>query len=56
MYEYTDCINLTNYVMETEGKYDTVFISNILSDRQFSQSDSMLGMKAISSLLSVCIK
>ena len=36
---------VANYVMEIEGKDDTVFISIVLSDGQFSQSDSTSGMK-----------
>ena len=56
IYGYIDCMYVANYVMETEGKDDTVFISKILSDWQFSQSEGMLEMKAVSSLLSVCMK
>ena len=29
---YRDCMYVANYVMQTEGKDDTVFISKILLD------------------------
>ena len=29
---YIDCMYVANYVMQTEGKDDTVFISKILLD------------------------
>ena len=44
---YIDCMYVANYVMETEEKLDAVFISIVLSDWQFNQSDSMLGTKTI---------
>ena len=41
MYIYTECMFVANYMMQTETKYYTVYIPNILSDLLNNQSEEM---------------
>ena len=49
-------VYVANSLMQTESKHHTVFIPNMLPDWLDYKSDSMLRMKSVSCLLSVCIQ